>query len=67
MLSDDARTLAAVGAYAAYSVTNMARHGGLLCSAEARRALEQASREAVLGHARATKVLRSVWARVRVP
>ena len=51
----------AVGAYSIYSVLNLAiHHGNLMGPGEARRALEQASREAVLGHHRAERALDAV-------
>ena len=61
--SDDSCALAAIGAYAVYSVFNLARASCSLSPDEAERALQQAAREAALGHAQAERTLRQVWQR----
>jgi len=53
----------AIGAFAVYMVTNKARHGGFLSTAEAKQALHQAAKEAVLGHRKAVKILSTRWVR----
>jgi len=61
----DAALLAcgAIGCYAVYTVTNAARHGGTYSPTEATNALRQAAKEAVIGHAKATRTLASRWSR----
>ena len=59
---DDKLALAALGVYAVYRATNAARQVGGLCSAAAERALQQALREGMNGHAPAEKLLHRVWA-----
>lgn len=54
-------TRGAIGAYAAYTVTNAARHGLPFEGDSAARALQQAAREAAIGHTFAERVLSSVW------
>ena len=66
---DDAQTdenmvcLGAFGAYAAYRATNAARRVGGLPAAEGARALQQALRDAVAGHAPSERRLSNVWRR----
>jgi hypothetical protein len=62
---NDADLLAcgAIGAFAVYSVTNVARHGGSFSHAEAKHALGQAAKEATLGHGKALRILSSRWIR----
>ena len=61
-MSEDKKTLYAVGALAVYTTTNQARHTGKLSREEALHALVQAGKEAVVGHEQSMEVLRTVGA-----
>ena len=56
-------SLGAIGAYATNVSTNKVRHMGRISPNMALRALQQAAREAVMGHERAMTLLDNVWAR----
>ena len=61
--NEDVRIRGAVGAYAAYKTTNMARHMGGITSEAAKRAFHQAVSDATAGSATLTKFFKKLHAR----
>jgi hypothetical protein len=51
----------AIVVYAAYTTFNVGEHSGSFTADEARRALEQAARNAVRGHAASQRILDNSW------
>ena len=60
---DDMLACGAIGAFAVYTVTNAAGFGTYHSTAEAKHALRQAAKEAVIGHAKASRILSTRWVR----